>query len=162
AALSSSISALPPVVQPSPCTKRKSSERTPSTNATSPRTTAASIFCSRARTSAAARFVASAGGCCAAARPARIAARSHGMTIVPPVLGLDGDRRLRSARHHVDVVRLDDQAVDGVALLFEHDLGKLGIVARGFEALVAFLLRRVPADVDEGVLGVDAQFLVGF
>src|SRR5579863_5344882 len=53
AVLSSMARGFPPVVQPSPCTKLKSLARTLSTNATSPRTTASSIFFSSVKTSVA-------------------------------------------------------------------------------------------------------------
>jgi hypothetical protein len=72
----------------------------------------------------------------------------------------DGDRRPRAVRRHIDVVRLDDQACVWIALLLQHDLRELGIVVRRLQPRVALGLRRIAADVDEGVLGVDAEILV--
>src|ERR1043166_4613116 len=123
--------------------KRKSSDSTLPTTATSPLTTAASIFCSSARTSA-------------ASLPPRSAASSSAtITLLD-----DLDRGVRPVRRHVDVVRFDDQPRVGIALLLQDNFLELRVVVRGLQTRVALGLRRISTDIDEGVVGVDAEFLV--
>ena len=63
-------------------------------------------------------------------------------------------------RQHIDVVNLHDESGLGISLLLRHDLGKFRIRAPRLEPLVAFLFGRIPADVDERVLGADPELRV--
>ena len=72
----------------------------------------------------------------------------------------DRDGRIGAVRHHVDIVRLYDELGIRVRLRFRHDLTKFRIVVRRIEALVSLLLGRIAANVNERVLGADAQLRV--
>src|ERR1700736_3109775 len=72
----------------------------------------------------------------------------------------DLDRAVVAVRYHVDVMRLDDEPRLRVPLLFCHDFGKLRIVVSSFQPLIPLRLGRVPPNVDERVLGADAEFWV--
>src|SRR5258705_10160958 len=57
-------------------------------------------------------------------------------------------------------MRLDDEPRLRVLFLSCHDFGKLRIVVSRFEPSIPFRLGRVPPNVDERVLGADAEFRV--
>src|ERR1700704_2140989 len=63
-----------------------------------------------------------------------------------------------TVRHHIDVVRLDDELGGGIALRLPHHFIEFGVVAPGLEALVALLLGGIAPDIDKRILGADAQF----
>src|ERR1700756_4329954 len=99
-------SGFPPVAQPSPCTKLKSAARTRSTKATSPRTTASSILCSSASTSAAASDVEVegkdlAGRLYAAQASIALKKRKYRLDIGPHCITLTPQDRLKSGYNRV-------------------------------------------------------------
>ena len=63
-------------------------------------------------------------------------------------------------RQHVDVVNLRDEPRRGILLLIRHDLGEFRIRTPRLEPLVAFRFGRIPADVDERVLGADPELWI--
>src|SRR3989442_5983185 len=68
----------------------------------------------------------------------------------------DADGRVAAARPHVDVVHGADQPVGGITFLLRHHFLELGIVVSRLQTLVARVLRRVSANVDERALGADS------
>src|SRR5215831_5660891 len=70
------------------------------------------------------------------------------------------DGAICSARHHVNVVCLNDEFGLGIALLPRHNFIELRIVVGRFKAFVALFFRGVTAHINECVCRVDTKLRV--